>query len=263
MLTILKRYITAAAAVLVTISGAMAQDTAPRAGGDNQLLDEANSLLSDIGLGDVPSRDSRWQPISEGLGLGFVQALDKPENMRTEMAKSFELLWLNVIGVRYRATPSTYLSVGAGVDWRNYRMTTPGYAFVRSGERNVAIGAYPEGASQCKWSRIKTMSVTFPILVRQELPFNVLGHQRFSVTAGAVLCYNAFGSVKTCYLDEAGNSTKRYFDNIGLRHFSVDLMASISIARNLGIYVKYSPMKVLEEPSLQFRPISCGFVINL
>lgn len=220
------------------------------------------SAIAGVPIPKFSTSDGRWDVTSGGLGLGMVQATGKPAGMRTEMAKSFEIQWLNILAVRFAATRSTKISLGVGVDWRNYRMTQPTVAFVPlpGHERGIGLGTYPEGV-QAKWSRIKTFSVGFPLMIRQQLPFNVLGKSRFSITAGAVFNINTFGSIKSCYVLD-GNDTKRYADNVDLRRFTVDLMGIVSIAKDLGVYVRYSPMTVLEEPSLQFHPLSCGLILG-
>lgn len=171
-----------------------------------------------------------------GLGIGFDDARDAPQKLNVNMANSVELFIDHVVGVRYRPWRDNFsILVGAGFGWRNYRMTGLN-RFVKNGA-NLEIVDYPEGAEP-KFSRIKLFNFCVPIMLNEDFG------KHFSVSAGAVVNLNTHASMKTRYYQDGLLITDKT-DNIHPKKMTVDFMGVITF-RNVGIYAKYSPTKVLD-----------------
>ena len=189
-----------------------------------------------------------------GFGFGLVNAVDAPEGMNVDMGASYELFMDNLpCGVFYLHPRTTSVSVGFGVMWRNYRMTGR-TRFVKEDD-NIVLESYPEGAD-IKFSRLKMFSLNFPLLFNQSLQRDIL------FSAGAVVNFNTYGSLKTRYKLE-GAKVKETDKNIHQNRVTVDFTARLSF-KNLGVYVKYSPTNVLNtEFGPGFKTLSAGMVLSL
>ncbi len=182
------------------------------------------------------TRRSMFTFESGGLGIGFDDARDAPQNLNVNMANSAELFIDHVAGVRYRPWRDNFsILVGIGFGWRNYRMTGLN-RFVKDGA-NLKIEDYPEGAEP-KFSRIKLFNFCVPIMLNEDFG------KHFSIGAGAVVNLNTHASMKTRYYQEGLLITDKT-DNIHPNKITVDFMGVITF-RNVGVYAKYSPMKVLD-----------------
>ena len=171
-----------------------------------------------------------------GIGIGFDDARDAPQQLNVNMANSAELFIDHVAGVRYRPWRDNFsILVGVGLGWRNYRMTGHN-RFVKDGA-NLKIDDYPEGAEP-KFSRIKLFNLSAPIMLNEDFG------KHFSISAGAVINFNTHASMKTKYYQE-GLLVIDKTDNIHPKKMTVDFMGVITF-HNVGIYAKYSPMKVLD-----------------
>ena len=144
-----------------------------------------------------------------------------------------------------------YISFGIGFDWRNYRMTDK-TRFVKTGENQVGLGTYPEGADP-KFSRVKVFSLSFPLLYQHEF------HKDWGIGLGPVLNWNTYGSLKTKYKMDGGEH-KFVEKHIGQRKITIDFMA---LLKNpiFDIYLKYCPADVLKDSDLKFRSLSFGFYL--
>ena len=61
-----------------------------------------------------------WNITSGGLAFGFVDGISTEADVK--MGKSFEISWLNVIGAKYNTGHGQRISVGVGLDWKNYKL---------------------------------------------------------------------------------------------------------------------------------------------
>ena len=61
-----------------------------------------------------------WNITSGGLAFGFVDGISTEADVK--MGKSFEISWLNVIGAKYNTGRGQRISVGVGLDWKNYKL---------------------------------------------------------------------------------------------------------------------------------------------
>lgn len=195
----------------------------------------------------------RWDLIAGSFNFGFVGALGAPQGMDSEWSKSFEISVPNIIGVAYSPLRNgSCLKVSWGMTWRNYRMTTP-VRFIPA-DGGVGVGPYPQDASP-RNSRIKVFSWSFPIVWHQR--FSIGGYSKY-FNAGVILNYNSYASCRTTWVNPDGEKIKDFSKHIGQRRFSADLYASVSIAGGISVYGRWSPMRVLRQPSPEFRPLSIG-----
>lgn len=197
-----------------------------------------------------------WDMISGGLGIGFCSAPGAPKAAGIEQGKSFELSFLNILAAQARIRYENYVSLGVGINWRNYRTTLDNCFTVTDGQ--VAVGQYPEGVSP-RLSRIKIFSVQFPLLYTQWLPFGIC-REKMAIKLGPIFNLNTYGSVLTAWRD--GNSSAEYkVHNINVRPFTIDLFASIHLWDFCAVYARYSPYNALTGNShLNFHQFSTGIM---
>lgn len=196
-----------------------------------------------------------------GFMFGFVNACEAPRGLDIEMGKSFELGIFQLIGMKTSFFGGwSAFSLGMGLDWRNYKLTTSSTRFIPV-DREVTFGPYPEG-TQPRFSRLKVFSLTFPIMWEQRFPFKVPGGDRFSISFGISLNYNGHSSLKSKWIDSSFNEVEEYCGHIGRRPFTFDYVGIVRLANWLGIYAKYSPKTVLRgniNPS--FKSFSTGLIL--
>lgn len=95
-----------------------------------------------------------WNITSGGLAFGFVDGRSTEADVK--MGKSFEISWLNVIGAKYNTGHGQRISVGVGLDWKNYKLgSTERFGL---GENGLTVGPYPANAKSCK-SRLKVFAL--------------------------------------------------------------------------------------------------------
>ncbi|MBQ8224258.1 MAG: hypothetical protein IJZ86_02715 [Bacteroides sp.] len=186
-----------------------------------------------------------------GFGLGLVSAVGAPQGMDVDMGSSFELMGPALEWAYYPGNSPLNLSIGVGVNWKNYRMT--GRTRFLKQDGNVVLGAYPEGAD-FKFSRLKIFSWTMPLLLNYDLG----RHCDFSL--GPMVNFNTHATLKTRYTLE-GEKYKETEKNLHQNRVTVDLLAHFSI-NCIGFYAKYSPCKVLDtEFGPDFRGLSVGMTL--
>lgn len=185
-----------------------------------------------------------------GVGFGFVNALGSPGPMNVNMAASYEVFADLLTYGRY-VGPNADLSLGFGINWRNYRMNGR-TRFVMDGN-GISLAPYPDGAD-IDFSRIKVFSLTFPFRYTQHLSRN------FTYSLAAILNVNTYASLKTHYTLD-GEKHHSVFKNIHQTPVTVDFMGQIQF-HSIGLYVKYSPCRVLNTDfGPDFSHISTGITL--
>ena len=182
------------------------------------------------------------------IGIGMVNVVNAPDDLNVDMGASYELSVDNLLKFRYNLLPVTSVSLGAGVSWRNYRMT--GHTrFVKEGN-NITLDSYPEGAD-IKFSRLKIFSITVPFMINQAIG------RKAALSVGPVVNINTYGSLKTRYVlnDE---KIKEQSKNIRQNSATIDFMAKLRLGE-IGVYAKYSPSHVLNTAfGPEFNSFSTG-----
>lgn len=185
-----------------------------------------------------------------GIHFGLVSAAGAKDGVDVDMAASREI-GAELFGVRYRVCSRVSVSVGLGIDWRNYRMVE-NRRFVKQ-DGAVSVVDYPEGA-EADFSRIKVFSLTVPFRYRWDLTKTV----RFD--AAAILDFNTYASIKTRYTLD-GHKHKDMTKNIRQTPVTVDFKFGASW-KDVGLYVKYSPCNVLKSGyGPRFKSLSVGFAL--
>lgn len=185
-----------------------------------------------------------------GVGFGFVNALGAPDPMNVNMAASYEVFADLLTYGRY-VGPHADLSIGFGINWRNYRMNGR-TRFVMNGGC-IGLSPYPDGAD-IDFSRIKVFSLTFPFRYTQHLS------KHFTYSLAAILNVNTYASLKTHYTLD-GEKHHSVFKDIRQTPVTVDFMGQVQF-HSVGLYVKYSPCRMLNTDfGPDFSHLSAGITL--
>ncbi len=201
--------------------------------------------------------ESRWSVGADGLCIGLTEAHGQTGAGGLQWSKSFEISWLSCFNIAYSFGRSK-IYLGLGFDWRNYKATADRRWLVASESGNVEWGEAPEDA-WVRFSRLKVFSLQMPLLYQWRIP-----KSRLKLKLGPILNFNTYSSLKGVYEDSFGKRNEYFTKNFGRNPTTLDFFGSITYRSFLGIYVRYSPMKVLKETSpINFTPftIGIGFLI--
>lgn len=192
-----------------------------------------------------------WDLSVDGLCVGLNNA--QGQTLKgLQWSKSFEISWLSCININYSFSRSDF-SLGFGFDWRNYKATIDGRWLIPSQDGGIQWGTAPKGV-RVRSTRLKVFSLQVPFLYEWKVPKSLL-----SFKAGPIACFNTYASIKGFYEDFDGNQVEFFTKDFSPRRFTVDFFGSLSYGNGIGIYVRYSPMKVLNDSSpLNFHPFTLG-----
>lgn len=189
-----------------------------------------------------------------GVCLGGISAFNLP----TQFGKSIEVGWLNTIGYSWTSGRSRF-SFGLGLNWRNYRMTGGDLRWAVDPQGNAVVSSLAQG-EVLRFSRLKTFSLTIPMIWKLNMPFRLCA-TRQSLSLGAELNFMTHASVLTQLTDADGVSHKFSNSDINYKTVSANLVSVVELSSGFGLYVRYSPFKILETPSPQFTSLSTGLII--
>lgn len=209
-------------------------------------------LSSPFSRSSERTRPRRWTVYSAGLAFGLTIPTGVADGVKFKTSGSLELMWTDVIGLQYDLTSTDAFRVGIGIDWRNYKLDDD-YRFYKSNDGKLEIEKYENPDSWKRSSRLKTFSLMVPVMYKKELGSD------FSISAGVVLDFNTYASIKTKY--NIGD-TKHEESDKGIHHNTVtyDFMAIVSW-RGLGLYAKYSPCNVLNTDfAPKFKSFTTGMI---
>ncbi|MDE6379228.1 MAG: hypothetical protein K2L11_02050 [Muribaculaceae bacterium] len=200
---------------------------------------------------------SGWVVGLEGLCVGLTDAMDQTGGGGLQWSKSFEINWLSCLNVGYTFSRS-WVYLGLGFDWRNYKATAFGHWLEPDGRGGVQWGSAPEGTT-VKSSQLKVFSLQLPLMYVWSIPKTYLKWRM-----GPILNFNTYSSIKGIYDDHEGNRCEYFTKDFDRRPFTVDFFTSLSYHNAIGVYVRYSPMKVLKNSSpINFTPLSLGLTFLL
>lgn len=206
------------------------------------------------------SHPGGWHFSSWGFNFGWNFATGLSPVNPVEPGKSLEIGWLNMIGTEYRFSRSTALSIGFGMNWRNFKITTPDYRFVETGKQQVALGHYPEGVEP-RNSRLKIFTLLAPVMIKQRLPFRLYGQKQW-IAAGIVPGYAPHGSLLTRWRNDAGKNEKISSNKVGHRRWTYELMGILGVSSDIGVYFSYQPVSVLRGAGQpDFKSFSTGLLL--
>ena len=225
--------------------------SAASAGSSSSSTSGTSSIeLSVIQLG----RDEYSHPKYCSFGLGWIAGTGQADGVKIDMGQSYELELRNILCVDSHLGNRTWLSIGLGIDWRNYRMTGRN-RFVKLDNGDLAVGPYPDGAEP-KFSRIHTFSLCVPVQMHWALGRNC------HLSVGPEVYFNTYASLKTRYrLD--GEKRKEKAKGLHRNGVTVGLGCDISVY-GFGIYYKYNPCHVLKSDfAPEFGSMTVGLRLKL
>lgn len=196
--------------------------------------------------------------IASGFGFGFTSTQNAPAQVDTRMGRSFNFSIQDLLAIKLPTGPRSALSVGLGIDYRNYRMTGT-QRFMEDPSKQIYVTGYqPDTVSV--WSKIRTRSTTFNLKYIQRL-----GRSHFRMSLGPEL-YVIPGRSRNHQIvnkySVAGDEQKERFRNIRTNKVGLNLVANVQYRSFLGMYVKYTPTKVLDSSfGPQFSSLSVGLLL--
>ena len=190
--------------------------------------------------------------ISAHLGIGFTAPTKADARTDFSTFKSWEIFatimqWDHYFERRHRNS----VSLGFGIDWKNYRMTGD-TRFVKAPDGNVVLEKYPLQVSP-DFSRIKVFSLT------ANLGFTHSFDKDFWIGFGPVVNFNVYGSMLTEY-SLYGDDIERLERHIRQRPITIDWMLRLGIM-GVPLYLKYSGDNVLKDGGVKFRSLSFGLYL--
>lgn len=211
-----------------------------------------------IELPGIKNKKKGWTCYVDGITIGLNDPTGIGSNAGFQWSKSLEIGWLDCLAVGY-SWGNTALSLGLGFDWRNYKITTSDRYLTTTPSKGIEwaeAGLLPEG-SILKNSRLKVFSLQLPLLFRAKIPNSCL-----RLKLGPMFNFNTHASILTRYTDSYGNDNELFTKDLNQRKFTVDFFGSVSINSIVGLYVRYSPIKVMSgTDGINFRPLTIGFAI--
>lgn len=190
--------------------------------------------------------------VTAHVGIGFTCPTHVDERVDFSTFKSWEIfatvLQLDHFLDRHERNK---VSLGLGIDWRNYRMTDD-QLFTKGPDGNVTVERFPL-AYEPKFSRIKVFSLTATLRYEHEFA------DGFAIGFGPVVNFNTYASIKTRY-KFLGDKIKHMEKNIRQRPVTIDWMLNMTIA-DVPFYVKYSNDNVLKDGGVRFRSLSFGLYL--
>lgn len=198
------------------------------------------------------NRSSGWIMTIEGLCVGLSEAHGQTSGGGLQWSKSFEISWLSCLSFGYRFSNSR-ITLGLGFDWRNYKATADGRWMIPDGKGGVTWGVKPEN-SDVKGSQLKVFSLQLPLLFKWNPPKSYVCFK-----AGPILNFNTYSSIKGIYMNPEGTKCEYFTKDFKRNPVTLDFFGSISYHSYVGIYFRYSPMKVLKSSSpINFQPLTVG-----
>lgn len=229
---------------------------------ENASVTSTQSVKTDfpIQLPGIKNRKKGWTCYVDGITIGLSDPSGIGRNAGLQWSKSIEIGWLDCLAVGY-SWGKTAISLGFGFDWRNYKITTSDRYLTTTQSKGIEwaeASRLPEG-SILKNSRLKVFSLQLPLLFRAQIPNSCL-----RLKLGPIFNFNTHASILTRYTDINGNDNEIFSKNLGQRTFTVDFFGSLSINSIVGVFVRYSPMKVMNSPDgLNFRPLTIGIALGI
>lgn len=201
---------------------------------------------------DDANRRNYSNVLTAHLGIGFTAPTKADSRTDFSTFKSWEIFatllqWDHHFDRRERNT----VSLGLGIDWKNYRMTGD-TRFTKAPDGNVVIDKYPIDVSPA-FSRIKIFSLTTNFGINHSFDDD------FWIGFGPVVNFNVFGSILTKY-SMYGDDIKKREKNIRQRPITIDWMLRLGLF-GVPLYLKYSPDNVLKDGGVKFRSLSFGLYL--
>lgn len=209
-----KLIITLALVIAAVTAGAQEFANTPRIGRNNFFF----SVLDHIGWGIAMPESA------DASGDAFVNA--------TSFGKNREF-FMNIATLEFTPYPTGHLSIGADIDWSNYRLDKTHY-WDSSTANSVSVASADGLYSTVKTSRLRVFSFVFPLDYTQRI-----GPVSITVGAGGELNLPASNKFKGA--DTADATVKSRVRGIDTESFTYNFHAVVSYY-GWGLYVKYRPV---------------------
>lgn len=224
---------------------------------DGKSIDRTCKFNGD-GLIDIKLAENShgtWSLLTGGLGFGLNGAINQPSDTELQMGKSFEVLWLETLAAQYKWKNHHAVTFGIGFDWKNFKMTGASDRMIkRPVGDGIAVEEYPDDTTPLN-STLKIFSIDVPVLYSYELPDLAL---KFS--AGPILNFNTYSSIKTSYINDKGNRVTEFAKGLGQNLVTFELFGAVSW-KCMGLYLKGQPIKALKSTSeINFNPLTVGVI---
>ena len=183
--------------------------------------------------------------------IGLTHPLDAPAGIKNY----WEVHIPDVLGVQYRATNSTFLSVGIGIGGNFYKVDGKG-RHMEQHSKAIVMMPNAEGMTDVE-SLFSVYNVVVPFTFEQ----NIVRGFGFSLSAAA--SFSAFAFASTSYT--LGNIRyKEKYKDLQLRPVTADFTASLGWNTGISLYVKYSPWSKFRFGfGPQFKELSFGLRLSL
>lgn len=183
--------------------------------------------------------------------IGAAIPVSAPDGIQTSVEAGF----LSIVGISYRlGDHGTEMSIGAGMQYRQFAVGDG--MRLDCDRRNLTLIPVSPDVDHYN-SRIRSMGFTVPVMFTQKL------YRSFGISLGAVLCLNSYTVASTEYHNRDGYTYNATFKGLHQRICTVDLMACVGAVNDIGVYVRYSPMRMFEKGyGPDMRAVSVGLTIG-
>lgn len=141
--------------------------------------------------------------------------------------------------------------IGFGIT-ASYRFAQDHFCYRKEGDKIVLVPV-PEGM-KVKKSTLELASFNFPVLYNQHVCKN------FSFSLGGIVNLNYLANAHTKLSDTNNQYHKTSYKGLQQNFLTVDAYASVSTFNGIGIYAKWSPMKMFKK---QFGPELKSFTVGI
>lgn len=202
-------------------------------------------------LSPKPHR-STWKVVYGKMPyIGWLHPVDCPKWVKG----SFEVGIAQIVGVEVRPWHcGPRFGAGIGMGYRQF-LAKNDMHYVKVGE--TLVGAQiPEG-QKVKKTKLKQFSFQVPLMVTQPI------YKDFAISVGAVACLNTYTSAFSQLDQGEGKTTKTIYKGLHQRFFTCDIMAVLGWSKDIGAYVRYSPMTVMDSGMGPYiRSLAVGAMFN-
>lgn len=203
------------------------------------------------------------QPHWAGFGMGLSN-IATPQNQagtfygyRLNSDKSFEWTW-NINEIMIPLAANCFgLTMGFGLDWRNYYMD--GDVFMESDGLGVRMAP---STIAYKSARLRSLHLTTPLFLEWQPTFG--NRKDFFITAGVVGGYKAFANYKVTYKDRDRTIKDKTAKGreMHMPSLILDYMVQVGM-RDAAVYAKYSPFGLFKSgQGPDVHPVSIGVILQ-
>ena len=202
-----------------------------------------------------PMYGSRWDVTSGGLGFGVNAMLSTPEGMVGYRSAGVEMMYSDVIALRYTPWRNCGLQFMLGVGFQYTKNCLKnGLQFVREDDKqSVGYDKSVDGSSKHS-SSIETFSWLLPFDIKYTFS------RGWGASVGVWTNFSTSAKIMSSYkLD--GIKYNQEWSGINRRKVRVSYVAKINY-KDIGVYVKYTPKNMIKEGfGPQFKEISSGIML--